>query len=59
MGDEAVLTERPQNDKVPKNFLVLNLAPAAEAAPAAAKVQAPAQSQMAAQRRATVASAPL
>ncbi len=52
-----MLTERPQNDKVPKNFLVLNLAPAAEAAPAAAKVQAPAQPQMAALRRATVASA--
>ena len=53
MGDEAVLTERPQNDKAPKNFLVLNLAPASEAA----TVKAPSQQPM--QRDAAAVSPPL
>ena len=45
IGDEAVLTERPQNDKVPKNFLILNLAPAADAAAVKAPASASAQQQ--------------
>ena len=43
MGDEAVLTERSHSDKVPKNFLVINLAPASEAAAAKAPSSQPAQ----------------
>ena len=56
MGDEAVLTERPQNDKVPKNFLVLNLAPAAEAKASAAP---PMQPQAVVPRQAAQAAAQL
>ena len=53
MGDEAVLTQRTQNDKLPKNFLVMNLAPASEAA-----TGQPASAQ-AVQRDATASQPPL
>ena len=57
-----MLSERPQNDKVPKNFLILNLAPAAESATAVKAPMSPpvAQSQAAVPRPpAAVASAAL
>ena len=47
-----MLTERPQNDKVPKNFLVLNLAPAADPAAPKTSTSQSAQPDVVVQRRA-------